>query len=32
VTRNVGDFQWIQGLSLLNPFDEEPSQEQEPQS
>ena len=21
VTRNVEDFQWIQGLSLLNPFD-----------
>jgi predicted nucleic acid-binding protein len=20
VTRNVDDFQWIQGLSLLNPF------------
>jgi predicted nucleic acid-binding protein len=32
VTRNVEDFQWIQGLSLLNPFDEEPLQEQEPQS
>jgi predicted nucleic acid-binding protein len=32
VTRNVGDFQWIQGLSLLNPFDEAPLQEQEPQS
>jgi predicted nucleic acid-binding protein len=31
VTRNVGDFQWIQGLSLLNPFDEEPLQEREPQ-
>jgi predicted nucleic acid-binding protein len=29
VTRNVEDFQWIQGLSLLNPFDEEPPQEQE---
>jgi predicted nucleic acid-binding protein len=28
VTRNVEDFQWIQGLSLLNPFDEEPLQEQ----
>ena len=27
VTRNVEDFQWIQGLSLLNPFDEEPPQE-----
>ena len=24
VTRNVEDFRWIQGLSLLNPFDEEP--------
>jgi len=31
VTRNVEDFHWIQGLSLLNPFDEEPQQEQEPQ-
>jgi toxin FitB len=31
VTRNVEDFQWIQGLSLLNPFDEGPPQEQEPQ-
>jgi toxin FitB len=30
VTRNVEDFHWIQGLSLLNPFDEEPQQEQEP--
>ena len=29
VTRNVEDFQWIQGLSLLNPFDEEPLQEQD---
>jgi len=29
VTRNVEDFQWIQGLSLLNPFDEEPPQEQD---
>ena len=29
VTRNVEDFHWIQGLSLLNPFDEEPQQEQE---
>jgi predicted nucleic acid-binding protein len=28
VTRNVEDFQWIQGLSLLNPFDAEPPQEQ----
>jgi predicted nucleic acid-binding protein len=32
VTRNVGDFQWIQGLALLNPFDEELLQEQEPPS
>jgi toxin FitB len=23
VTRNVEDFQWIQGLSLLNPFEAE---------
>ena len=29
VTRNVKDFQWIQGLSLLNPFGEEPQQEQD---
>jgi toxin FitB len=29
VTRNVDDFQWIQGLSLLNPFDIEPPQEQD---
>jgi predicted nucleic acid-binding protein len=29
VTRNVEDFQWIQGLSLLNPFDREPPQEHE---
>jgi len=29
VTRNVEDFQWIQGLSLLNPFDEEPQPEQD---
>jgi predicted nucleic acid-binding protein len=28
VTRNVEDFQWIEGLSLLNPFDEEPPHEQ----
>ena len=27
VTRNIEDFQWIQGLSLLNPFDEEPQPE-----
>ena len=32
VTRNIEDFHWIQGLSLLNPFDEEPPQEQGPQS
>jgi len=25
VTRNAEDFQWIQGLSLLNPFEEAPS-------
>jgi predicted nucleic acid-binding protein len=31
VTRNVEDFQWIQGLSLLNPFDVEPQQEQDQQ-
>ena len=31
VTRNVEDFQWIQGLSLLNPFDREPPQEHEQQ-
>ena len=31
VTRNVEDFQWIQGLSLLNPFDTAPPQEHEPQ-
>lgn len=31
VTRNVEDFQWIQGLSLLNPFETEPPQEHEPQ-
>lgn len=24
VTRNVEDFQWIEELSLLNPFDEKP--------
>jgi predicted nucleic acid-binding protein len=28
VTRNVEDFQWIQGLSLLNPFEGESQQEQ----
>ncbi|MGH8055957.1 MAG: type II toxin-antitoxin system VapC family toxin [Candidatus Entotheonellia bacterium] len=31
VTRNVEDFQWIEGLSLLNPFETEPPQEHEPQ-
>jgi predicted nucleic acid-binding protein len=31
VTRNVEDFQWIQGLSLLNPFDTDSPQEPEPQ-
>jgi hypothetical protein len=31
VTRNVEDFRWIQGLSLLNPFDIAPSQEHEQQ-
>ena len=31
VTRNVEDFQWIQGLSLLNPFDTAPPQEPEQQ-
>jgi predicted nucleic acid-binding protein len=31
VTRNVEDFDWIQGLSLLNPFDTEPPQEHERQ-
>jgi predicted nucleic acid-binding protein len=31
VTRNVEDFQWIQGLSLLNPFDREPPPEHEQQ-
>ncbi len=31
VTRSVEDFQWIQGLSLLNPFDTEPPQEHEQQ-
>jgi predicted nucleic acid-binding protein len=29
VTRNVEDFQWIQGLSLLNPFDTAPPQASE---
>jgi hypothetical protein len=27
VTRTVGDFQWIQGLLLLNPFDIAPPPE-----
>jgi predicted nucleic acid-binding protein len=31
VTRNVDDFQWVQGLTLLNPF-EKPQQAQEQQS
>jgi toxin FitB len=31
VTRNVEDFHWVQGLALLNPFAEEPPQEQAPQ-
>ena len=31
VTRNVADFRWIPGLSLLNPFDRMPSQEAEQQ-
>jgi hypothetical protein len=31
VTRNVEDFQWIQALSLLNPFDIAPPQEPEQQ-
>jgi predicted nucleic acid-binding protein len=31
VTRNVEDFHWIQGLSLLNPFDTAPPQEPEQQ-
>lgn len=31
VTRNVEDFQWIQRLTLLNPFDTEPPQQQEQQ-
>ena len=31
VTRNVEDFQWIQGLSLLNPFNTEPPQGPEQQ-
>ena len=31
VTRNVEDFHWIQGLSLLNPFDTAPPQEHQQQ-
>ena len=31
VTRNVEDFHWIQGLSLLNPFDIAPPQEHQQQ-
>ena len=31
VTRNMEDFQWIHGLSLLNPFDTESPQEPEQQ-
>ena len=31
VTRNVEDFQWIQGLSLLNPFDTASLQAQDQQ-
>src|SRR5215813_15480940 len=31
VTRNVEDFYWIPGLSLLNPFEEAPQPEQEAQ-
>jgi predicted nucleic acid-binding protein len=31
VTRNVEDFHWIQGLSLLNPFDTAPPQGHEHQ-
>jgi predicted nucleic acid-binding protein len=29
VTRNMRDFQWIEGLSLLNPLDTPPPQEPE---
>lgn len=32
VTRNVEDFHWVQGLSLLNPFDAEPQAERDQQS
>ena len=31
VTRNAEDFHWIQGLSLLNPFEDESQQEQDQQ-
>lgn len=31
VTRNVEDFDWIQGLSLLNPFEAESRPEQDQQ-
>jgi len=31
VARNVDDFQWIPGLTLLNPFEEAPPPEQESQ-
>jgi hypothetical protein len=31
VTRNLEDFQWIPGLSLLNPFNTEPPQAHEQQ-
>ncbi len=31
VTRNVEDFHWMQGLSLLNPFEDESQQEQDQQ-
>jgi toxin FitB len=31
VTRNVEDFHWIHGLSLLNPFEAKPQPEEEQQ-
>jgi predicted nucleic acid-binding protein len=31
VARDIGDVQWIQGLSRLNPCELEPPQEHEPQ-
>jgi len=31
VTRNVDDFRWIHGLSLLNPFEAEPRPDQDQQ-